>query len=81
MLVDRLKPIIERNDALAAMLSTEEVINDIAKLTALSKEKSESDEIVAKAKEYLKVLDDITSNKALLEDKARRVSQRGAKRA
>ena len=69
MLVDRLKPIIERNDALAAMLSTEEVINDIAKLTALSKEKSESDEIVAKAKEYLNVLDDITSNKALLEDK------------
>ncbi len=69
MLVDRLKPIIERNDALAAMLSTKEVINDIAKLTALSKEKSESDEIVAKAKEYLKVLNDITSNKALLEDK------------
>lgn len=69
MLINKLKPIVERNDMLAAMLNTDEVINNISQLTSLSKEKSESDEIAQKAREYLKVLDDIANNKILLEDK------------
>lgn len=69
MLIEKLKPIIARNDELANLLSQNDVINDVARLTTLSKEKSESDEITQKAKEYIKVLDSIQSNKALLEDK------------
>ncbi|MWV62053.1 peptide chain release factor 1 [Helicobacter saguini] len=69
MLIDKLKPIIARNDELSELLSKEEVISDVAKLAALSKEKSESDEIANKAREYLQTLSDIAENKGLLDDK------------
>ncbi|RDU72882.1 peptide chain release factor 1 [Helicobacter aurati] len=69
MLIEKLKPIIARNEELAALLSTQEVLSDMEKLKKFSIEKSESDEIAHKAKEYLKVLDDIASNKSLLDDK------------
>lgn len=68
MLVDKLKPIIARNDELAALLSKQEVINDVTKLATLSKEKSESDEIANKAREYLQTISEIAENKALLDD-------------
>ncbi len=68
-MIDKLKPIIARNDELASLLIKEEVINNVEKLTLLSKEKSESDEIAQKAREYLQVIKDIEDNKALLEDK------------
>lgn len=69
MLLDRLKPIIARNDELALLLAKDEIINDIATLRELSKEKSDTDEIVQSAREYIKLLDDIANNKLLLEDK------------
>ena len=69
MLIDKLKPIIARNDELERLLSTQEVINDVAKLAALSKEKSDSDEIAKKAREYIQTFSDIVENKALLDDK------------
>lgn len=69
MLIEKLKPIIARNEELARLLSQEDIINDVATLTSLSKEKSEIDEITQKAKEYIKLLDDIANNKALLDDR------------
>lgn len=69
MLADKLKPIISRNDEISDLLTSSEVLNNITLLTSLSKEKSETDEIVEKAKIYLKTLNDIKENKLLLEDK------------
>ncbi len=69
MLIEKLKPIIARNEELARLLSQEDIINDVTTLTSLSKEKSEIDEITQKAKEYIKLLDDIANNKALLDDR------------
>ncbi|RDU62477.1 peptide chain release factor 1 [Helicobacter didelphidarum] len=69
MLIQKLQPIIARNEELENLLTKEEILNDISKLTSLSKEKSDSDDIVRKAREYIKVTDDIANNKALLEDK------------
>lgn len=69
MLVEKLKPIIARNDELSSLLSTQEVMSNVEKLKRFSIEKSETDEIAQKAREYLKVLDDIASNKSLLDDK------------
>ncbi|STQ85647.1 peptide chain release factor 1 [Helicobacter muridarum] len=69
MLVEKLKPIIARNDELSSLLSTQEVMSNVEKLKRFSIEKSETDEIAQKAREYLKVLDDIASNRSLLDDK------------
>ncbi len=68
-MIDKLKPIIARNDELAKLLSKEEIISDIDKLTSISKEKRESDEIAQKAREYINILQNILDNKALLDDK------------
>ena len=69
MLVEKLKPIIARNEELALLLSSEEVLLDPNRLRALSIEKSESDEIASKARDYLSVLADMEDNRALLDDK------------
>lgn len=69
MLVEKLKPIIARNEELALLLSSEEVLLDPSRLRALSIEKSESDEIASKARDYLSVLADMEDNRALLDDK------------
>lgn len=69
MLVEKLKPIIARNEELALLLSSEEVLLDPNRLRSLSIEKSESDEIASKARDYLSVLADMEDNRALLDDK------------
>lgn len=69
MLADKLRPIVARSKELDLLLSTSEIISDIPKLTLLSKEKSDSEEIVKKALIYLEILDNIIENKMLLEDK------------
>lgn len=69
MLVEKLKPIILRYEEITSLLSTQEIINDIKKLTQLSKEQSDIGEIAQKAKEYIATLTGIEENKALLEDK------------
>lgn len=69
MLVEKLKPIIARNEELALLLSSEEVLLDPNMLRSLSIEKSESDEIASKARDYLSVLADMEDNRALLDDK------------
>ena len=69
MLVSRLEPIIARYDEITALLQTPEILNDITKLKTLSKEQSDMETLVQKAREYLGILEQIEQNKQLLEDK------------
>lgn len=69
MLVQKLIPIIQRYDEISSLLSNSEVIADVKKLTSLSKEQSDIEEIAQNAKKYIQTLDSIKENKILLEDK------------
>ncbi|PAF52128.1 peptide chain release factor 1 [Helicobacter sp. 13S00477-4] len=69
MLLEKLAPIIRRYDEISISLINPNIINDIKKLTSLSKEQSDIEEIVQNAKLYAKALQDIQDNKLLLEDK------------
>jgi peptide chain release factor 1 len=68
MLKDKLQPFIDRYDEITNLLISEEVISDIKKMTALSKEQSKLQDIVDKAKEYNETLESIIDNKELLSD-------------
>ncbi|QOG12146.1 peptide chain release factor 1 [Arcobacter sp. FWKO B] len=65
----KLQPFIDRYNEINELLMAPDITNDIKKMTALSKEQSSLADIVSKAKEYIKTIDDIEENKALLEDK------------
>ncbi|WP_163565840.1 peptide chain release factor 1 [Helicobacter suis] len=69
MLSQKLKEVVARYDALAISLTQPEVLNDVKRLTELSKEQASLEELAQAAKRYLKILDQIQENKALLEDK------------
>ncbi|WP_163532654.1 peptide chain release factor 1 [Helicobacter suis] len=69
MLSQKLKEVVARYDALALSLTHPEVLNDVKRLTELSKEQASLEELAQAAKRYLKILDQIQENKALLEDK------------
>ncbi|WP_163535021.1 peptide chain release factor 1 [Helicobacter suis] len=69
MLSQKLKEVVARYDALALSLTKPEVLNDVKRLTELSKEQASLEELAQAAKRYLKILDQIQENKALLEDK------------
>ncbi len=68
MLKEKLSPFIERYEEINRLLSSPEITSDIKKMTELSKEQSDIEPIVQKAKEYLGVLEAIEENKALIED-------------
>ncbi len=68
MLADKLKPFLDRYDELSRMLSDPVVTADIANMTALSKEQRSIEPIKEAASEYLKILNQIEENKALLSD-------------
>ncbi|EAJ6971295.1 peptide chain release factor 1 [Campylobacter jejuni] len=68
MLASKLDPFLKRLEELNSLLSSSDIINDISKMTTLSKEQKNLEPIVLKAKEYLKTLDNIEENKALLND-------------
>ncbi|HFW6687892.1 TPA: peptide chain release factor 1 [Campylobacter jejuni] len=68
MLASKLDPFLKRFEELNSLLSSSEILNDISKMTTLSKEQKNLEPIVLKAKEYLKTLDNIEENKALLND-------------
>ena len=68
MLKDKLKPFLERYDEINKLLSSPEITNDVKKMTELSKEQAELGPLKEKAKEYIKVCEEIEENKALLED-------------
>jgi len=68
MLKDKLKPFVDRYDEINKLLSSIEIIQDIKKMTALSKEQSSLESIVKVTHEYIQTIDDIEENKSLLED-------------
>ena len=68
MLASKLDPFLKRFEELNSLLSSSDIIRDISKMTALSKEQKNLEPIVLKAKEYLKTLDSIEENKTLLND-------------
>lgn len=68
MLKDKLQPFINRYEELSELLMSPDISNDIKRMTALSKEHSNINPIVLKAKEYIKVLEDIEDNKLMLDD-------------
>lgn len=69
MLASKLQPFIQRYDAISAMLLDPSVLSDIKRITELSKEQSDLKELVEKARTYVKNLQNIEDNKALLEDR------------
>lgn len=68
MLQDKLQPFIDRYEEINNLLISPDITSDIKKMTELSKEQSNIEPIVTKAKEYIKVIEDIEENKIMLED-------------
>lgn len=68
MLASKLDPFLKRFEELNSLLSSSDILNDISKMTTLSKEQKNLEPIVLKAKEYLQTLNNIEENKALLND-------------
>lgn len=69
MLASKLKPFIERYEEISALLIKPEILNDIKRITELSKEQSDLEKLVQKSKQYLQNLQGIEENKSLLDDK------------
>jgi len=68
MLKEKLQPFIDRYNEITNQLSTPEIASDIKKMTELSKEQSNLEELVNKAKEYIEVSEAIDENKSMLGD-------------
>lgn len=68
-MIDKLLPLIKRYDDISLELTKDEVFSDNKRLSKLSKEQSDLENLALKAKEYLAILQQIDDNKALLNDK------------
>lgn len=68
MLAEKLQPFLKRYEELNTLLSNTKIINDIEKMTSLSKEQKNLEPIVLKTKDYFNTLTQIEDNKALLND-------------
>lgn len=68
MLKQKLQPFLDRYNELTTLLSSVEIINDIKKMTELSKEQSNLEPLKTKAQAYINTCDGIEENKLLLED-------------
>lgn len=68
MLKEKLLPFLDRYNELSTLLSDPNIATDIKKMTALSKEQSNLEEIKEKTITYLSTLDQIEENKLLLDD-------------
>jgi peptide chain release factor 1 len=68
MLQEKLQPFIDRYEEINTLLSSPDIASDVKQMTALSKEQSDMEELVERAKEYNEVCDSIEENKSLLED-------------
>lgn len=66
MLAEKLQPFLKRYEELNTLLSNTKIINDIEKMTSLSKEQKNLEPIVLKTKDYFNTLTQIEDNKALL---------------
>jgi len=69
MLQEKLQSFIKRSEDIHNLLASSDILNDIKKMTELSKEQSSIAKIVAAAKEYNQIIQDIEDNKMLLDDK------------
>jgi len=68
MLLEKLKPFIEKYDSINQQLSSPEITKDIKQMTKLSREARQLEPIVQKAKEYESLLETIEEAKSMLED-------------
>ncbi|EAL3903968.1 peptide chain release factor 1 [Campylobacter upsaliensis] len=68
MLAEKLQLFLKRYEELNTLLSDTKIINDIEKMTSLSKEQKNLESIVLKTKDYFNTLTQIEDNKALLND-------------
>ncbi len=68
MLQDKLQLFIDRNEEINKLLTSPEILNDIKKMTELTKEQSSISKIVEAAKEYKEIIEGIEENKELLGD-------------
>ena len=68
MLQNKLQLFIDRYNEINQLLISPNVLNDIKKMTKLSKEQASISKIVDAAKEYNQILEDIKENKMLLGD-------------
>lgn len=69
-MIDTLNTLENKYKNLTEELTKPEVFNDFKKMTKLSKEKTEIEEIVNKYKEYKQILEDIEAAKEMLNDKS-----------
>ncbi|KIM02615.1 MAG: peptide chain release factor 1 [Sulfurovum sp. AS07-7] len=68
MFQDKLLPFINRYNEITELLSSPDISNDIKRMTELSREQSNLNDIVQKAKRYIAVSESISENKELLSD-------------
>ena len=68
MFKEKLQPFIDRHEEISTLLSAPNIASDIKKMTELSKEQSNLNELVEKAKLYIQTADAIDENKELLGD-------------
>ncbi|PIF04864.1 MAG: peptide chain release factor 1 [Arcobacter sp.] len=68
MLQDKLQLFIDKYDEINNLLVSPDILSDIKKMTALSREQSSISKIVDAAKEYNQIIADIEDNKMLLGD-------------
>ncbi|MDD2697359.1 MAG: peptide chain release factor 1 [Arcobacteraceae bacterium] len=69
MLQEKLQSFIKRSEDIHDLLASSEILSDIKKMTALSKEQSSIAKVVTAAREYNQIIQDIEDNKMLLDDK------------
>ena len=68
MIVDRLEVICKRYEQIGEQLSDPNIVSDIKKMTALSKEQRSLEKVVVKYREYQKVTKDIADLKEMVND-------------
>jgi len=68
MLLEKLKPFIDKYNEINQKLSSPEITKDIKQMTKLSREAKHLEEIVNKAKEYENLLNTIEEAKSMLDD-------------
>ena len=68
MLQDKLQLFIDRHEEINQLLISQDILNDIKKMTNLSKEQASISKIVTAATEYIQIVEDIEENKMLLGD-------------
>ncbi len=69
MLQEKLQSFIKRSEDIHNLLASSDILNDIKRMTTLSKEQASIAKVVAAAREYNQIIEDIEDNKMLLDDK------------